>query len=90
MKLDCTVCDIQVLTKRVFEGKKANSDGSHNTYYQLGVSNGSELGEVGCTLDVYNKVQTQKLYDFHFVFETRYDKVFVRFDDCQESPANKK
>lgn len=90
MKLDCTVTDIQVLTKRVFEGKKVNADGSKNVYYQLGVSTGSELGEVGCTLAVYDKVKPNTLYDFHFVFETRFDKVFVRFDDCQESPNNKK
>ena len=90
MKLDCTVCDIEVLTKKVIQGKKVNADGSVNTYYILGVSNGEELGEVGCTLSVYNKVNVRKIYDFHFAFETKYDKVFVKFDDCAECSDTKK
>ena len=80
MKLDCTVSNVKVLTKRVFEGKKVNADGSKNTYYVLGISNDHELGEVGCSLEVYDQVILDKHYDFHFVFETRYDKVYVRFD----------
>lgn len=80
MKLDCTVSNVKVLTKRVFEGKKVNSDGSKNTYYVLGISNDRELGEVGCSLEVYDQVILDKHYDFHFVFETRYDKVYIRFD----------
>lgn len=90
MKLDCNVFDLTVVTKRVFEGKKVNADGSKNIYYQIGVANGTDLESLGCTLDVYNAVELNKTYDFHFVFETRFDKVFIRFDSCQESPTNSK
>ena len=84
MKLDCTVQNIKVLTKRVFQGK-VKADGTQNIYYQLGVSNGNELGEIGCTLEVYDQVILDKTYDFHFSYETRYDKVFIRFDKASAS-----
>lgn len=81
MKLDCIVSNVKVLTKRVFPGK-TRPDGTQNVYYMLGVQTPSEIGEVGCTLQVYDKVILEKTYDFHFIFETRYDKVYVRFDEC--------
>lgn len=79
MKLDCVCPNIKVLTKRVFEGKQ-KADGTKNVYYNLGIQTPTELGEVGCTLEVYDQVILDKSYDFHFTFETRYDKVYIKFD----------
>ena len=89
MKLTCNVSNIQVLTKRVFEGK-TKPDGTKNIYYQLGINTGNELGEVGCTLEVYDQVILNKTYDFVFSYETRYDKNFIRFDKALPSGIDKK
>lgn len=90
MKFDCYVNNIQVLSKRVIEGKKVNDNGSKNVYYMIGVrSENDEIGEVGCTLDVFDHVIKDKCYDFHFIYETRFDKNFIKFDSYSEATLKK-
>lgn len=89
MKLDCYVMDVQVLTKNVINGK-TKPDGTFNVYYQLGIRSNDELGTVNCTLDVFNAVIVDKHYDFHFDYETRFDKVFIKFDKYNEATVSKK
>lgn len=88
MVLNCYVPNVKIINKKVIEGK-VKDDGTFNTYYSLGVIAGDDLGKANCTLDVYNEVSEGKTYDMHFVINTDYKDIWVKFDACSETKSSK-
>lgn len=62
-----------VMTKKEIQGKKDPS----KTYFSLGVIADNELGEIGCTEDVYNFCEVGKTYDFATAFRSEYQQFLL-------------
>lgn len=78
MILNCYVPQCTVISKpdiRVVNDK---------TYCKLGILSGNSVGEISCSPDVYNGVETGKKYDFTFGINTDYDKVFISLKNYHE------
>lgn len=95
MKIGAIAPNMTVLSKIVKEADKKDSNGNKTgekvTYYNLLLkSPDGEYGQVGCTLDVYDKVQNDKTYDFGFSVNTVYDRIYIRFDEVYETGSTKK
>lgn len=62
-----------IMTKKTTQGKKDPS----KTYYYLGVIADNELGEIGCTEEVYNYCEMGKTYDFTTSFKTEFQQFLL-------------
>lgn len=67
MKIVMTASNVKVLTKDA----TLSQDGQ-NTYYKIGIMNGSELGTVSCSKDVYESVGLEEVYDLTGVYNSEY------------------
>lgn len=80
MKINAVSQNVKVLAKEA----TLSSDGK-NTYYKLAVLVGAEAGNVSCSKEVYNLVETDKSYDLSAVFNSEY-KTF-KFEKVAKMPA---
>lgn len=82
MKILCAITNVKVLTKEATPSRDNTA-----TYYKLGIMSGNELGNVSCSEDVYNNVQTDKVYDIACTYNSEYKS--FKLDKVLNSPVPK-
>ena len=67
MKVSVIAKNVKVLTKESTKTQDGNS-----TYYKIGIMSGSELGNMSCSKDVFDIVETDKSYDISATYNSEY------------------
>lgn len=67
MKVAVLARNVKVLTKESTKSQDGNS-----TYYKIGIMSGSELGNMSCSKDVFDMVETDKAYDIAATYNSEY------------------
>lgn len=73
MKVDAKLYKCTVLTKKEVQGKEDPT----KMYYRLGVWKDQEVGELRCTKEIYDQVESLHTYDLGLMFNTDYNSLQV-------------